>query len=333
MDCLLSIENLDVNFNTGDGVVRAVSGVDLAVEKGKIVGLVGETGCGKSVLGLSIMGLLPTNAEVRGTVTFKGKNLLNLPEGEIRKIRGKEIALIPQNPSTSLNPVLKIGVQIVEVIHLHQRLSRKKARQAAVELLRSLNFSDPDKRMEEYPHQFSGGMMQRILAGIGIAGEPHLLIADEPTKGLDALIREQVVDILRHMVLKTDAAMLLITHDLKVASCLCDKIAVMYAGEIIEIGPTKDILSFPQHPYTIGLISSLPSRGMVPIKGSSPSMIEQLDGCKFHLRCSQASKECSKTHPRLEPVEKGCKVRCLQSDQGCKSEKKLFHGNIQKKVV
>ncbi|RJX24757.1 MAG: ABC transporter ATP-binding protein [Dethiobacter sp.] len=332
MGYLLNIENLETSFNTGDGVVKAVNGVDLVIEEGEIMGLVGETGCGKSVLGLSIMGLLPTNAEVKGTIAYKGLNLTGLPEKEIRKIRGKEIALIPQNPSTSLNPVLKIGFQVAEVFHLQQRLPWKKARQAAIEMLRSFDFPDPGKRAEEYPHQLSGGMKQRVLAAMGIAGEPSLLIADEPTKGLDALIRIQVVEILRQLVLRTSATMLLITHDLKVASCLCDKIAVMYAGEIIETGPTRDILSLPRHPYTRGLIASLPSNGLVPVRGLSPSLIELPAGCKFHPRCNQAAKDCAQKHPRLEIVDDGCKVRCLFNDQNCKPEKKLFHGSFQKEA-
>lgn len=332
MGCLLATKDLAVSFITREGAVKAVSGVDLAIKKGEIMGLVGETGCGKSVLGLAIMGLLPANAEVKGTVTYKGLNINGLPEKEIKRIRGKEIALIPQSPSASLNPVLKIGVQVAEVLHLHQQLPWKKAHQAAIEMLRSFDLPEPDKRAEEYPHQLSGGMKQRVLAAMGIAGEPSLLIADEPTKGLDALIRVQVVDIFRQLALKTSVSMLLITHDLKVASLLCHNIAVMYAGEIIELGPTKEILHAPRHPYTKGLLASLPANGLVPIKGISPSLLELPAGCKFHPRCELATLNCTKMHPRLHIVADSCKVRCYCNDQSCKPEKNLFHGSFQKEA-
>jgi len=304
----------------------------LDIEDCKIVGLIGETGCGKSVLGLSVLRLLPRNTEVKGKVFYKGRDILKLTGEEMRRLRGKEMALIPQNPSTSLNPVLKIGTQIAESLQLHRQLSREKAWQAAIDMLQSLNLPKPKKRVEEYPHQLSGGMKQRVLAAIGIAGEPSLLIADEPTKGLDALIRVQVVDVLRQLVLQTGAAMLLITHDLKVAAGLCDELAVMYAGEIIEHGPAGQLLSSPQHPYTRGLIASLPGNGLRPVKGFSPSLINLPVGCKFHPRCPFAIKACTEERPRLVEIEAGRKVRCLLVAQSRKPEKDLLNWNFQKEV-
>jgi len=332
MGILLSIRNLETSFYTGDGVVKAVNGIDLDIQDGRIVGLIGETGCGKSVLGLSILRLLPRNAEIRGKVFYKGQDILKLTEEEIRRLRGKEVALIPQNPSTSLNPVLKIGTQIAESLQLHRRLPREKAWGAAVDILRSLDLPNPEKRAEEYPHQLSGGMKQRVLAAVGIAGEPSLLIADEPTKGLDALIRVQVVEVLRRLVLQTGAAMLIITHDLKVAAGLCDELAVMYAGEIIEYGPAEQLLSSPEHPYARGLIASLPGNGLKPIEGFSPSLINLPAGCKFHPRCPFAIKACTEEHPRLVEIEEGHRVRCLLVDQSREPEKDLFNWNLQKEV-
>lgn len=233
----------------------------------------------------------------------------------MRRLRGKEIALIPQSPSTSLNPVLKVGVQVAEVLQLHQQLSREKAWQAAVELLCSLNLPQPGKRVKEYPHQLSGGMKQRVLAAIGMAAKPSLLIADEPTKGLDALIRIQVVEVLRHLIKSIEAAMLLITHDLKVAGNLCDELAVMYAGEIIEHGPAEDVLAHPEHPYTKGLLESLPDNGLKPIPGQSPSLINLPAGCKFYPRCAKAGDLCMEKRPHLLKVN-GRQVRCFLVAQG-----------------
>jgi len=332
MGILLSIRNLETSFHTGDGVVKAACGIDLDIEDGRIVGLIGETGCGKSVLGLSVLRLLPRNAEVKGKVFYQGHDILKLTDEEMRRLRGKEIALIPQNPSTSLNPVLKIGTQIGEALQLHRQLSREKAWQAAVDMLRSLDLPSSEKRAEEYPHQLSGGMKQRVLAAIGIAGEPSLLIADEPTKGLDALIRVQVVEVLRQLAQQTGAALLLITHDLKVAAGLCDELAVMYAGEIIEHGPAEQLLSSPEHPYARGLLASLPGNGLKPIEGFSPSLINLPAGCQFHPRCPYAIKACIEKRPRLLEIEEGHRVRCLLVDQSRKPEEVLFNWNLQKEV-
>lgn len=331
MEDLLRLEKLETCFYTGDGVVRAVNGVDLTIREGEILGLVGETGCGKSVLGLSIMQLLPPNTRVRGKIIFRGKDIGGLPPGEMRKIRGKEIALIPQDPASALNPVLKIGFQVAEVFHWQKGLPWPGSWQGAEKILRYLELPDPAKRVHHYPHQLSGGMKQRVLAAMGMAGEPSLLIADEPTKGLDALVRVQVVEGLRQLTRRTTAALLLITHDLKVAAGLCDKVAVMYAGEIIEAGPTGDILSSPRHPYTRGLLSSLPSRGMLPIRGLGPSLIELPCGCKFHPRCGQAGPGCAREHPPLQGAG-GRKVRCLKCDPGGKPEKDFLLRDIKKEA-
>jgi peptide/nickel transport system ATP-binding protein len=307
---LLSIQKLRTIFYTEKGRVKAADDINLDIAEGKTVGLIGETGCGKSVLGLSILRLLPRNAGIEGKICYKGQDILRLSGEQIRRLRGKEIALIPQSPSTSLNPVLKTGVQITEALQLHQKLAREEAWKAAVEMLQSFNLPDPERRVKEYPHQLSGGMKQRILAAIGMAGKPSLIIADEPTKGLDAIIRIQVVEVLHHLTKKTGATMLLITHDLKVAAGLCDEIAVMYAGEIVEHGPAEEVLGHPRHPYTMGLLASSPNNGLKPIRGCSPSLINLPAGCKFHPRCGKAREICAKKHPPLV-TKNGSQVRCI----------------------
>ena len=331
MDFLLSIENLKTTFCTKDGLVKAADGISLNIAKGKTLGLIGETGCGKSVLGLSILRLLPGNASIEGKIYYKGQDILQLSEKEMRSLRGKEIALIPQNPSASLNPVLKVGLQIAEVLRLHQKLPENQAWQEAMEILRSLNLPQPEKKVKEYPHQLSGGMKQRILAAIGMAGKPSLLIADEPTKGLDAVIRVQVVEVLRHLLKSTGAAMLLITHDLKVAASLCEELAVMYSGEIVEHGPAEQLLMEPKHPYTKGLLGSLPCNGLKPIEGHSPSLIDLPVGCKFYLRCAKAIDLCAEKRPPLLKAE-GRWVRCFLFDQSGESEESIFSRNLQKEI-
>ncbi|MDD2360847.1 MAG: ABC transporter ATP-binding protein [Syntrophaceticus schinkii] len=332
MAALLSIRNLKTIFYTEEGQVKASDDINLDLAEGKTIGLIGETGCGKSVLGLSILRLLPRNASIKGNIFYKKQDLLQLTDEQMRQLRGKEIALIPQSPSTSLNPVLKIGFQITEALQLHQKLAQKKAQKVAVDMLRFLNLPDPEKKVLEYPHQLSGGMKQRVLAAIGMAGKPSLLIADEPTKGLDAVLRVQVVEVLRQLTQKTGAAMLLITHDLKVAASLCDEIAVMYAGEIVEHGQTPQVLTDPSHPYTRALLASLPNNGLHPIPGYSPSLINLPFGCKFYLRCKQAQDICSKKRPPLEKTN-GRYVRCMFFAQSREPQESLHNRDLQKTVV
>lgn len=311
MESLLSMEQVTVTFHTPHGKVRAVDGADLTLQAGQIVGLIGETGSGKSVLGLSIPGLLADNAEVTGRIRFNGQDLLTLNQEERRKLRGTQIAFVPQNPATSLNPVLRIGYQITEA--MKAPFTRKQKKVHAAQLLAELNMPQPEAHLKQYPFQLSGGMKQRVLAAIGTAGEPSLLIADEPTKGLDALVRDQVVGLIRNVAAQTGAAILVITHDLYVAKSLCDVIGVMYAGQIVESGSTKELFAAPNHPYTKGLLDSMPGRGMKPIPGVSPSLMEEHQGCKFQARCSLRLADCDQKAPQLYTINDR-KVRCFLHD-------------------
>jgi len=252
MAVLLSVKNLDIRFMTDDGLIKAGNDIELDIRPGTTVGLIGETGCGKSVLALAILNVLPSNATVSGKIVYRGQNILVLSPKQMRQLRGKEIALIPQSPSTSLNPLLKIGMQITEAIRLHQTRAQRTAWEKATSLLKCFHFTYPEKTLCAFPHQLSGGMKQRILAAMGIAGNPALLIADEPTKGLDAVIQIHMLKMLRHLKEMSGSALLIITHDLRVADDLCDEIAVMYAGEIVEHGTKEAVLHSPKHPYTQG---------------------------------------------------------------------------------
>jgi len=249
---LLSIQNLRVHFLTEDGIVKAVNDVDLVIDEGDTLGLIGETGCGKTVLGLSILRLLPKNARIEGKILYRGKDLLKISEEEMRKIRGKEIAMIFQNALTSLNPVLTIGTQLSEPFELHHGLKKKNAIQKVIEMLKLVQIPSPSERVREYPHEFSGGMRQRAMIAMGLACKPFLIIADEPTKGLDVTIQAQIIDLMRELTKSSMSSMLLITHDLSLATELCDNIAVMYAGEIIEYGSIKEIVQKSQAPLYPG---------------------------------------------------------------------------------
>lgn len=311
---LLSIQNLKAHFHTEDGAVRAVNDVDLTIEEGETLGLIGETGCGKTVLGLSILRLLSENTKVEGKILYKGKDLLTLNEDEMRKIRGKEIAMIFQNPLTSMNPVLTIGTQISEPFELHQGLKKKEAIQKVIEMLKLVRIPSPSERINEYPHEFSGGMRQRAMIAMGLACEPSLIIADEPTKGLDVTIQAQVVELMKELTTNSKTSMLLITHDLGVAAELCDNIAVMYPGEIVEYADIKELFKNPKHPYTQGFLGSLPSRGLKPMNGMSPSLIDLPEGCKFHPRCPFAMLICKSKRPEMVEIGKKHFVRCFLYD-------------------
>ena len=332
---LLQVQNVKASFRTKEGTVHAVNGVSLELYQGQIWGLIGETGSGKSVLGLSIPGLLPGTAQVTGSIMFKGQDLLKLKPKSLRKWRGSEIALIPQNPATSLNPVLTIGYQLKEaMIRYRTGKRRKQLHLDAVQLLTDLQMPEPERKLGSYPFQLSGGMKQRVLAAIGMCGNPSLIIADEPTKGLDAIVRYQTVEMMRNMAHQTGGGMLVITHDLHVAESLCDVIGVMYAGQIVEQGNAYELFQNPKHPYTQGLLGSSPGRGMVPIPGTSMSLSEQSAGCSFYGRCKYRQQECSLKMPDLfslsgaggvngpEPAE-GSKVRCFLYDPNRQSEQNL----------
>ncbi len=315
MAALLSIRGLTTIFHCREGQIKACDNVDLDLAPGRTLGLIGETGCGKSVLGMSILRLLPANAVSSGKIIYKNQDLLGLSPEKMRQIRGAEIGLLPQSPSTSLNPVLHVGEQLAGGLRLHRGMNKEEARAAALSLFKSLGLKGFRNRYYEYPHQLSGGMRQRVLATLSIAGKPSLLIADEPTKGLDTVVREQVIELLRQIIRETNASLLLITHDLKVAAGLCDNVAVMYCGEIVENGPAKKVLTCPAHPYTRGLLASLPENGLHPVPGCSPSLLEEIPGCRFYSRCPYKQDAC-----RLQPVinkeVNGTIVRCLNAPQG-----------------
>ena len=310
----LNIQNLNVHFHTEDGAVRAVNGVDLDIEEGEKLGLIGETGCGKTVLGMAILRLLSENTTIKGRILYKGKDLLTMSDKEIRKIRGKEIAMIFQNPLSSMNPVLTVGRQIAEPVELHQHLKKQDAMQKVIEMLKSVKIPSPHERAKEYPHEFSGGMRQRAMIAMGLICMPSLIIADEPTTGLDVTIQGQIVELMSEMLRDSGTSMLLITHDLAVAAELCDYIAMMYPGEIVEYASIRDLFKDPKHPYTRGFLDSLPGRGLKPIAGLSPSLIDLPAGCKFHPRCSLATERCRKERPELIEVGKKHYVRCFLYD-------------------
>ncbi|OPY49838.1 MAG: Trehalose/maltose import ATP-binding protein MalK [Methanosaeta sp. PtaU1.Bin112] len=306
---LLDIINLKTYFPSADGLVKAVDAVDLRIENGERLGLIGETGCGKTVLGMSIIRLLSSSTRIQGQIIYKGRDLLGLTEDEMRLLRGGEIAMILQNPTTSLNPVLKVGDQIAEVIRLHGGLDKKAAKAKAVEMLAATMIPNPLMRADQYPHELSGGMKERVMIAMGLAGQPSFVIADEPTRGLDARTKAEIVKLIRDMT--AGRSMLMITHDLKAAGEACDRIAVMYAGELLEIASAELILSDPCHPYTQGFVHSLPSRGLQPIPGSSPSLIDPPSGCRFHPRCPRSMDICQREHPPMIRLHKGDFVRCF----------------------
>ena len=314
MDSILTLKNVSTTFNSRDGYVKAVSGVDLDIAPGEIVGLVGETGCGKSVLGQTILRLTPSTATTEGSIVFNGEELTGLREEQLQEIRGRRIAYINQNPSESLDPVMNVGNQIMESIILYEKISKKAAYEKAKDILKSLSFEDPETIMTKYPVELSGGMKQRIMVAMAMCGRPPFMIADEPTKGLDALIRGQVIDSLRRFIDYTHCAGLIITHDLKFARVICDRIALMYAGEIVEIAPKDELFTKPLHPYLDGLIASMPQNGMKVIEGMPCSLIDLPSGCRFHERCRYCTEQCEQIHPAMVKPSPGREVRCNRYD-------------------
>lgn len=314
MEKLLEIKNLNTTFQSRTGAVRAVYDTDLSIDKGSVVGLIGETGCGKSVLGLSVLRLLPNNAEISGSIMFEGEDLVSATEKEMRNIKGKRIAYIGQDPSEALNPVLKNGTQLNESV---RRLMGGKLRDTgsiSKDILTRLGFVHPDLIMKTYPVELSGGMKQRVLAAMAMCGKPAILIADEPTKGLDALMRGQITATLKKFITETGCAALVITHDLQFASLICSEIAVMYAGEIVEKGPAKEILENPAHPYLEALIRALPKNGMHILAGNSGSLTDINSGCRFAGRCIKAGTGCKNRHPLMIKIGRGHYVRCGKHD-------------------
>jgi oligopeptide/dipeptide ABC transporter ATP-binding protein len=307
MTAVLQVENLHTHFHTRAGIVRAVDGVDLDVSEGRTLGVVGESGCGKSVTALSIMRLIdpPGRIEPSSRVLFSGRDLASLDEEELRQIRGNEISMIFQEPMTSLNPVLKIGDQIVEAVMLHRRVSLAAARERALEMLNLVGFASPSRRFGQYPHQLSGGMRQRVMIAMALACEPKLLIADEPTTALDVTIQAQILELIQDLRERLGTAVMLITHDLGVVAEMCDDVAVMYAGRVVERGPAEAIFRSPQHPYTEALLHSIPLLGMTQaeplkvIRGMVPSPLSWPVGCRFASRCDYAFDRCLREDPRL----------------------------------
>ncbi len=303
----LRVEGLEVDFPTKNGVIHAVRGVDFSLASGEVLGIVGESGSGKSVTALAAMGLLPKSAEVRGSVRFLGEEILGLKEKQLAKVRGTGLAMIFQDPMTSLNPVYTIGWQITEAILAHQDISKKVARAKAVELLATVGIPDPTRRAEEYPHEFSGGMRQRAVVAIAMANSPDVILADEPTTALDVTVQAQVLESLRAARAETGAALLLITHDLGVVAGLADRVLVMYAGRAVEIGTAEDVFFKASMPYTVGLLASLPrlddgSGRLRQIPGSPPSMLGETSGCPFAPRCPLARQVCTDREPELVVV-------------------------------
>jgi len=314
---LLQIKDLRTYFFTSRGEVRAVDGVDLSLYEREVLAVVGETGCGKSTLGLSIMRLVPYPGRiVGGEIFFKGKDLLKMDESELRKIRGREIAMIFQNPSKALNPVYKIGYQIAEMPRYHLGAPMRKAWELAVDLLKKVKIPDPEVKASSYPHSLSGGMKQRSLIAMMISLKPSLLIADEPTTALDVTVQAQIMDLLREIREEVGMAVMLITHNIGLVAEESDRVAVMYAGKIVEVGATSDVLEDPLHPYTKGLLSSLPSRRgrkeRVPsIPGNVPDLINPPSGCRFNPRCPYKLDICDKEEPKLSEVKRGHLVSCF----------------------
>ena len=308
MATLLEVKDLKTEFRTQDGVVHAVNGVSFTVDEGETLGLVGESGCGKSVSVLSVMRLIPhpPGKITNGQVLFQGRDLLQVDDEEIRSVRGNKIAMVFQDPMTSLNPVLTIGTQIGEALELHLGMTKEQARKRSVELLKMVGIPEAEGRLDDYPHQFSGGMRQRVMIAMALSCSPQLLIADEPTTALDVTIQAQIVDIVKRLKNELGMAIIWITHDLGVIAGLADRINVMYAGFVIETAPVKEIFGNPLHPYTLGLLTSIPrldaamKSKLTPIEGLPPDLIEMPKGCPFYNRCTFRTDQCANENPALE---------------------------------
>ena len=331
---LLDVKDLKTYFYTDSGVAKAVDGVTFSVDKGKVLGIVGESGCGKSVTSLSIMRLVDpvTGKNEGGEILFDGTDILKLPEPEMRKLRGNRISMIFQEPMTSLNPVFTIGYQIEESLILHKGMDKKAARQQAIHLLELVGIPEAGKRVDEYPHQLSGGMRQRVMIAMALAGDPELLIgmmlcrnpqlliADEPTTALDVTIQAQILDLLKSLQKKLNMSIIIITHDLGVISEMADEVVVMYAGEIVEKAKTRELFDDPKHPYTVGLMNSVPDvdedvERLRTLEGLVPSLYDMPKGCRFAPRCQFACPECEKERIKLLDLEDGRQVRCRRYEK------------------
>jgi oligopeptide transport system ATP-binding protein len=323
-DVLLKVEGLTTHFFTEEGVVKSVDDVTFDVRRGEVLGLVGESGSGKSVTALSLLRLIPTppGRIVDGAITFNGRDLLALDEAQMRDLRGNEIAMIFQEPMTSLNPVLTVGRQVAEPLEVHQDLKTPAALQRAVELLAQVNIAEPELRALAYPHEFSGGMRQRAMIAMGMGCDPLLMIADEPTTALDVTVQTQLLDLLQSLTEDTGMSLILITHNLGVVARYAHRVNVMYAGRIVEKGPADAIYDAPRHPYTIGLMASVPQldqdlkRKLVPIEGQPPDLTNLPTGCAFYPRCPYATDRCREETPELEQVGEDHETACWVDVRG-----------------
>jgi peptide/nickel transport system ATP-binding protein len=319
---LLEIRGLQTHFKTDDGVVRAVDGVDLTIDRGETVGVVGESGCGKTVTAMTVLKLIqmPPGRIAAGSILWRGRDLVPLHADEMRKIRSKEIAIVFQEPMTSLNPVYTVGDQIAEVIRLHEGMNRRDAMDRTIEMLRLVNIPTPERRVRDYPHQFSGGMRQRVMIAMALSCNPALLIADEPTTALDVTIQAQILDLLGEMKARLGMAIMLITHAMGVVAETAQRVVVMYAGRVVEEASVERLFAQPLHPYTQGLIRSIPridtsvgkKQRLEAIAGMVPGLIDPPPGCRFAARCKFAVPACTEAMPELRPVETDHKVACIQ---------------------
>lgn len=320
---LLEVRNLSVSFKTYLGKVQAVRDISFSVEKGETVAVVGESGCGKSVTAQAIMGLIPMPPGImeKGEIFFEGKDLLRKSNKEMEAIRGKEIGMIFQDPMTSLNPTMRVGRQIMEGLVKHQGLSKKEAHLEAIELLNLVGISDPDKRVTQYPHEFSGGMRQRVVIAIALACNPKLLIADEPTTALDVTIQAQILELMQTIQKSRGTSIILITHDLGIVAGMCDRMLVMYGGEIMESGPVNKVYANPIHPYTQGLLGSVPrldmdkGKDLIPIYGTPPNLLNPPIGCPFCARCKYAMRICKDNDPLLKKLDDQHEAACWLTER------------------
>ena len=322
MTNVLELKNLKTYFFTDEGVVKAVDDVSFNVEKGKTLGLVGESGCGKSVTAMSISRLVsPPGRIVGGEILLNGRNLVPLPDQEMRQVRGSQISMIFQEPMTALNPVLEVGFQIAEAVLAHESVSKREAWSRAVESMRAVSIPDPEKRARDYPHHLSGGMRQRIMIAMALVCNPELVIADEPTTALDVTIQAQILELLDSLRQKYNLSLILISHDLGVIAEVAETVAVMYAGKIVEMGPAMGVFHNPRHPYTQGLLQSVPRLGssvqkkdrLDVIEGMVPNLLHLPDGCSFAPRCHKKTVECTLSTIPLEPVSERQEVRCIHA--------------------
>ncbi len=309
---LLTVDDLRVSFRTADGIVHAVDGISYSVAPGRTLGIVGESGSGKTVSSLTALGLTRSRgSRIEGRIVFDGRDMVTMDDNKLRQVRGNDMAMIFQDPLSALHPFYKVGFQLVEAMQTHRRISRSAGRARAAELLDLVGIPDPKRRIDQYPHEFSGGMRQRAMIAMALANEPKLLIADEPTTALDVTVQAQILALLQDLQQRLGMAIIIITHDLGVVAEIADAIAVMYAGRIVERGTTEEIFNSPQHPYTWGLLSSIPrldsprDEELVPISGRPPSLINRPSGCYFHPRCAYVRDAHKRVDPQLEPVDGG----------------------------